>query len=206
MSSSAYANANASMHLDRTGKDFVVEWKPDGEWGFDTRPPPRKCQVQIKSTRLGSRQVRVKLSATEWLAKDLAPAFILCPVIDAEDQVDHYVGFHLANYWLERILERLRKAAVKREIPSHLSIALTLSRGQRLESRGVRAWLENECGADMARYAAEKALALKTIGYDDDGPEYIMTVTVGSVSEIVECLMGERELDASFGTPHPLRN
>ncbi|MFT5932457.1 MAG: hypothetical protein ACI93G_001546, partial [Hyphomonas sp.] len=37
-----------------TGKDFVVEWKPDGEWVFDTRPPPRKCQVQIKSTRLGS--------------------------------------------------------------------------------------------------------------------------------------------------------
>jgi hypothetical protein len=69
---------------DRTGKDFVVEWKPDEKWGFDTRPPPRKCKIQIKSTRLGSRQVRVKLSAAEWLAKDLAPAFILCPVIDTE--------------------------------------------------------------------------------------------------------------------------
>jgi len=26
---------------DRTGKDFIVEWKPDATQGFETRPPPR---------------------------------------------------------------------------------------------------------------------------------------------------------------------
>ncbi|KJS28035.1 MAG: hypothetical protein VR75_00675 [Hyphomonadaceae bacterium BRH_c29] len=89
---------------DRTGKDFIVEWKPDEGNGFDTRPPPRKCLVQVKSTRLGSRQVRVKLSAAEWLAKDLSPAFFICAVIDEAETVDHYVGYHIANVWLERIL------------------------------------------------------------------------------------------------------
>jgi antitoxin ParD1/3/4 len=57
----------------------------------------------------------------------------------------------------------------------------------------------------MAHYAAEKALVLKTIGYEDDGPEYVMAFTVGSVSEIVKCLMGKRELDASLGMPRRTR-
>ncbi|KJS28036.1 MAG: hypothetical protein VR75_00680 [Hyphomonadaceae bacterium BRH_c29] len=95
----------------------------------------------------------------------------------------------------------MRKAAVERKNPSNLSVTLTLSKGHALPPPKVRDWLEEVCGADMALYSAEKSLALKTLGYDDDGPEYVMTFSASSVDEIVECLLGQRELDASFGPP-----
>jgi hypothetical protein len=190
---------------DRTGKDFIVEWKPMEGEGLDTRPPPRKCLVQIKSTRSRSKRVKIKLSAAEWLAKDLTPAFVIAPIIDEQESVSHYYGFHIAGDLLGRILTQLRQAAANGKKPHRLDLDLSLSTGVRLDANEVRAWMEAEAGDDMAQYASEKSLALKTLGYDDEGAEYTVTFSAGSVSEIVECLMGERELEARIGKPRRTR-
>lgn len=201
--------AGARLHAsrpepDRTGKDFIVEWPPEGS-GFDTRPPPRKCLVQIKSTRFTSREVRLKLSSAEWLIKDLSPSFVLCPVFDAGERLLHYICFHLTGDLLGRVLARLRKAEQGGSTPGKVKIHLALSGGTALTQEAVPGWLEEQCGDDMARYASEKALALSTLGYDDAGPQYTMTVSAGSTDEIMECLLGRRTLPVSFGPAHRSR-
>lgn len=190
---------------DRTGKDFIVEWPMKDTAGLDSRPPPLRCNVQVKATRIGSRQVKVKLSAAEWLVKDERPSFFIVPVFGPDDRVDHYYAFHLDGDILERMLIALRKATAEDADPRKKSVSLTLSRGIRLREAGVAGYMLICAGPNPEPYATRKRELLRTLGYADDGAEYKVTFFAKDVSEIVSCIMGERSLTAEIGPARRVR-
>jgi hypothetical protein len=77
------ADLSVSQQIpDRTGKDRVIEWPPlaiVGSMSLDTRPPPLTCVLPIKSVLEKKTSIRIKLSAAEFLARDLRPTFIAVP-------------------------------------------------------------------------------------------------------------------------------
>lgn len=191
---------------DRTGKDCIVEWPPESNYTLDTRTAKRCCRVQVKATTVGRKSVKIKLSALEWLVKDLQPTFVIVPIINQRKSLDHFVGFHISSELLARSLEQLRKADHQNKNPAKTWMTLSLSKGEAVYTdEEMRTYLESCIGSSLTEYNQNKEEQLNTLGYDDEGPEFQATFTMGSYSEFVECLMGERTLRAEFSEPQRTR-
>jgi len=187
---------------DRTGKDCIIEWRPRHDGTPDTRRIIRRCHVQVKTTRITKSNIKIKLSAFDWLVKDLTPCFIVTPVFDTNDDPNHFVIFHIWGSLMERALKKLRQAGVQKKNLNEMYVSIALSTGIRCDSDiEVRQQLERLCGDDTIAYAAQKDHDLRNLGYDDLGPEFKVQFAVNDESEIVDCLMGEKSLAANLGTP-----
>ncbi|MBR9806327.1 MAG: hypothetical protein GYB49_03750 [Alphaproteobacteria bacterium] len=184
---------------DTTGKDFIVEWPHESDYTLDTRPLKYRCYCQVKTTTVDSKSVKVKLSALEWLVKDFLPTFVITPVLDRNKKFEHFVGFHISSELLSRSLKKLRKADYENKDPNKSWMTLSLSKGKVLRTdKDMRTYLESCIGPSLSDYIQHKEEQLRTLGYDDEGPEFQVTFTMEDPREFVECLMGERTLQAEF--------
>lgn len=187
---------------DRTGKDCIIEWPFEPGISFDSRSPPRKCNIQVKSTRTGTARIKVKLSALEWLAKDLLPAFIVVPVFSFNGILDCFVAFHIDDDVGSRILRRLRETTRDAKNPVNQEFSFALKTGVPLKTHSeVRFFLQSTIGECIFEYARLKETWLKSTGYEpDSGPEYEMEIHA-SVSELADHILNEGTFRATFSAP-----
>lgn len=200
----------SKLEPDRTGKDFIVEWRHSSKrlnHTYDTRPSPRRCLVQVKGAGATRPEVRLKLSAVEWLAKDDQPAFVVAPLF-RNKVLTEYLMFHVRGPVLETILKRLREAERDGESLTKFKMTLPVALGERVprDSEQVRLWLERHIPEDLHAYALAKNKERSELGYSGRG-DLTMKVSfkVRDPSHIIDLVMGERTLDAEMQPPQDVR-
>ncbi len=192
--SRARLNCNKSER-DRTGWDFRVEFKMDGDAGatLDQRSP-RAAQIQLKCTagESGTR-VTARLSSIERLAKDPAPAAVV--VFRMKPDGTALMGYvmPLIDNELSRILHRLRRAeADARHDVNHMTISFDYLKGQRFKPtpEGLREALAAVSPVNVNAYTEKKRHQLATLGYDDGGIEADALVWIESPNHLTRILSG----------------
>jgi len=204
------------LEPDRTGKDFIVEWPPAAtgiHTTYDKRPPPRRCVVQIKSTGSERPQMQLKQSAAEWLVKDDTPAFVVSPIYRGPF-LYQFLVVHVRGKVLVAILRRLREAQRDNQMLSQVSLTLPIDTAMKLpgDGAGLRQYLETQIGESTIDYARAKEKERSEAGYEGaSGITMKMRFQVTDLSHIIECLLGDRQLEADlhdvqetrFGIPLP---
>lgn len=192
---------------DKMGWDYLVELPPaaDDAETLDQRQNALRCRIQIKAhwSRDSARAV-LSLSAAERLAKDPGPAFLLIMTAEPGKGEDDPTlsACHLVHFQgdiLARLLKRLREVQVEPAPKSLSEIAFTVasSAGDALSPSGKRlkALLKTACGSDIGAYIAAKTEALKSLGYEPGRYQVKATIQAGSLDELVEVMLGERQAD-----------
>lgn len=184
---------------DRTGWDFIVQDKASltaGHERLDLRPGTLSCHVQLKTMATTTERIEVKLSAMEYLAKEIKPSFICCIEVDDDLTVVALYLVHIRGDFLERILKRLREA--ERDGLKLNEAVLTFSPrsiGQRIAPTGkaLRNELSAAAGSDPAAYARAKAREIRTLGFEA-GRYQLKTTLQGSPDDLVDAFFDQRPM------------
>lgn len=191
-------------HRDRAGWDFAVDF-PQAVTQlqvFDKRPAPLSCLVQVKSINLGQRNVSIRLSAAERLAKDPKPAFVYIPSIDSCRSIKKAHLIHIHGNRLSSILQRLRQeAAAGNEKINRKYISFTITDGEEIETSAgaLKCAFENYIQGGMGVYAEQKTRSLGHLGYE--GVVASITTTLKATeSEIIDIFLGLRTEVKAYNT------
>jgi len=213
---------------DKMGWDFLVELPPDATAAslpLDCRPNRLGCRVQIKTQwRRDDGRFKMTLSAAQRLAMDPGPSFIIvltavpCGEI-AEPTLAFCHVIHMLDNNLERVLKRLREAAIDPQNTPLNSQELTydpnLSGVEILPSgQALRDTLITVCGSDIQAYMAKKDEQKKNLGYASGRYQLSTTITAKDHDEFVEMMLGLRPVslskfeafDARFGKLLPVNH
>jgi hypothetical protein len=191
---------------DRTGKDCLLEWPFAEGPTLDTRPSSKHCHIQVKATKRGSKSVRAKLSALEWLAKNHSPGFVIVPVFNAVGAIEYYAGIHIDEECGAKILKRLREASRDAKKANNAMMSFPLKSAAVLKSDSeVVEYLEQAIGTDIFLYKAKKEAWIKNSGYSDtDGIEYDMEVHA-SIADLANSFLSDGSFKATFSQPRRKR-
>ncbi len=200
MSSKAGLVANPSS-FDRTGWDYVVDWRlaNDGRRSLDMRPPPRSSRVQVKTVWSDVVSVSMRLSSADHLSKGLTPAFIVAVRVDENKAVVESLIAHIEGDLLARILKALRQAHADCKAPNKISISLSLNAWFTplgADPDAVRAFMESAIGESMERYTQLKQKQLDDLGFDADRITMSTTVVGEDAHALTDAMLGLRPLDA----------
>ena len=182
-------------HRDRAGFDFVVNDRinADQKENLDGRHAPFSCLIQTKCIKSSNDQVRLRLSSLEQIAKDLKPSFIYIFRLNDDGIFCDSVLIHIVADVLEKILKKLRsEEAAGRFAVNHARMCLSMSNGIELEPTGqaLRKYLAVACGDDPGKYATNKALALKSLGYEGAAFSVKMSLDLANPEEFVDVMLG----------------
>lgn len=202
---------------DRTGWDFIVEFKYDDEENLDARPAPISAHFQVKAVRHATDRVALRLSSAERLAKDPKPSFIYVFAVNDDLSFRSAHILHLMDEPLGRILKRLReeRASTDRKPVNQQAITFAIASMHELPLTGaaLRAALTSLC-SDMPGYIAEKRKQLDQIGFGENRFEATTTLRVPSMDHLVDGLLGLNPIEVvqfkpsetRFGITLPMRD
>jgi hypothetical protein len=202
---------------DRSGWDFIVEFRFDDEENLDARPLPISAHFQIKTVRASTNIVALRLSSAERLAKDPKPSFIYVFTVNPDLSLSSSYILHLADEPLGRILKRLReeRARPDRTPVNQQKITFGLSSMQALTPTGaaLRNALIAMC-ADVPGYIAKKRQQLEQLGYSGSPVTVKTTLQVSSMEELADGLLGLKPIpvvrfmpsETRFGITMPLKD
>jgi hypothetical protein len=190
---------------DRTGTDYLVKWPIEADssgQSYDTRPNPRECRVQVKTTSASPLRLRLKLSAAERLAKEHGPAFIVAPVL-AGVELAHLTVFHVHGDLLAYLLKAMRIAQKEGELLSRKIVTVPTRLGHRLSGlNDLRMFFETAIGSNPLSYINAKAEELASAGYADErGTTIPITFDTDNPADVVALMLGEKQLLVDIGTP-----
>lgn len=199
--------ANQSIR-DRTGWDYRVEF-PNADLSsnvpLDQRPSPLPMLVQVKAVYASSNKVTLKLRTFERLMKAHEPAFIFIPIYSRDNELHELCAIHLVGAALEKSLERLAALSeTKGTIGESDTISFSRQKWWSATSYPKAGCLREFLSASVEAfggrdsYTANKTRELQTLGYERDS--HIvgrMTLVADSEDEIVEGMLGLRQLKAS---------
>lgn len=195
--------ADALLHAnkvgtDRTGWDFYVEFPfPNGSevHRLDSRPQPPEFKVQVKTVWANAKNVKLRLSSAERLAKWAGAAFVIVLVVD--DSTLEFTSMHLLHVRRE-ILSTILKAlrACERDDSTqvnHRFVRLNHRRdGDALPVTGAafRQHVSIAVGTDPSRYAAEKQAERDNLGVKGARYSIAMTLNASDESEAADIMLG----------------
>jgi hypothetical protein len=190
----------SKVEPDRTGKDFIVEFKlaePNGITSIDRRPPPAQIVVQVKTILAKNDTVRLSLSVAERLAKDTRPTVVAILRIDEQDQFVDLHLVHLIDGRLGRVLQALRKASKIKNARLHeRTISFKISHGSQVERNApaVYAAFAGFAAGNMLEYGVEKRRQIEELGFE--AYRYNMKFSLPHApDDIVDGLLGLKRLD-----------
>jgi len=188
---------------DRRGWDYIVEWPADqiSNFSLDTRPVPLSCHVQVKTMWSDSRSVSVRLSAMEWLTKELKPTFIYCLRIKPDLTIFDVHMIHVRGSFLAEIIRRLREAHATGTAPNKTTFNFALNKwGVLIGPNGYdfRRAVEAYVGLSMSDYASTKANELKTVGFDKGALTLQITISGTTEDELIDAMLGLGSVDGEL--------
>lgn len=201
---------------DRKGWDFIVDWPFEKEsCGYDTRPSPRSCQVQVKTVWDDTDEVVLRLSSIEHLAKDVKPAFIVVLRVMPDQTFAESRIAHVDEDLLGHILKALRIAEIDGEKPNSVKISLSLAKWFEPLSAAkgaLRQAFEAAIGPAMDSYVERKQRSLRELGFDQGHLTFHTTLRASSMDDITDAFLGLAPIEAinttgtetRFGLPLPI--
>ena len=181
---------------DIEGVDRQVVWVRPGSnvlaYGesYDTAKGHLRVNVQVKGTMLKNGKVRLKLSAAKHLVDRNEPAFIMVAKF-LNDEDDPFISFfHVKGPIIDRILKALRECHSKNRQPHKVKLDFYFGKGDIVEPKDIKSYLESEVGDDMDSYAEEKIQYRKTCGYGPDRFNADIVFKVESRAAFMDGLMG----------------
>lgn len=181
------------------GWDYLVEFPypdPDPQVPLDKRSHPIECKVQVKTVWADTRQVELKLSAAERLARTAKPSFIVVLSVAPSLEVVAVHGFHMLDRHLEHVLKRLRKATTEGSLKiNRTHITFNLSDGARLPATGeaLRRFIADACGNDLNAYHQKKQHQLESLGFGTLRFEGRLSIKAQDEAEVAQVFLGLRE-------------
>lgn len=185
---------------DRKGWDFVVDWpfEPSAD-GYDKRPSPLSCLVQVKTVWDDTDAIKVTLSAIEHLAKDVKPAFIAALRVQADLSFAEARLAHVDGNLLAHILKALRKAQVDGAKLNDVEMSLSLNKWFKPlpgEKGDLRSALESAIGPSVGDYIQRKQAALRDLGFEQGHMTLQTTLQAESMDAITDAFLGLAPIEA----------
>ena len=214
------------VHHDKKGWDIFLEF-PHAEpvtkkYYLDIRAPELSCLVQVKATdkRVG-KIPHIKLTNWERMAKSPLPCFFIVIEYDGKDNPQRAYIVHVGEYWIGKILERLRGLeANPGKLLHRCRMQLTYSDADMINSlngSSLESAIRNHVGNDPQKYFNKKCDWINNVGYDefrskvhftlhrmsyDSAMELLVDFGIGLTKEIyLDSLNVE---DVRFGIPRSL--
>ena len=184
---------------DIEGIDHRVVWLTPGSPDlsenetYDTKKPPLRVNVQIKSTETNPAEISIKLSAIKHLVDINDPAFIVIMVYD-QGVYQSMSIFHVDESLIDRILKKLRRCQLQGQKPHKRYLKLRAAQGQQVSDPDIRAYFEKICGEDIDEYARWKIAYRESSGYNDDRFTTHMILRADSEQELFAGFAGRGEL------------
>jgi len=156
---------------DETGWDFIVEFPIDRAvpLPIDMQPPSMTCFVQVKSTDLNTKGVRLALSNLKRLVDHSLPAFICVFVFEGHDKPSSAYILHIDEKLIEKILKTIRKLQAKGKTNLHRhTLLLPLQDKDRIntiDGPTLSKELRTRIGRPFESYAQWKRQLVKRIGF-----------------------------------------
>ncbi len=195
--------ADAGLHankvgIDRTGWDYYVEFPFPPEPGadrLDTRPQPTEFKVQVKTVWLKARNVRLRLSSAERLAKWVGPAFVIVLVADPRNlEFLSMHALHVRGKTLSIVLEALRRCEHDGSTQvNHRTVALNhLRDGEALPMSGaaMRELVARAIGSGFAAYSAGKQVERDNLGVRGARWSGRMVLEASDDAEVSDIMLG----------------
>lgn len=161
---------------------------------MDIRPPEISCKIQVKSTDKRIGKIKdIKLSNWERLVKSPLPSFFV--VIEFDGKVDAQRAYlvHVGEYWIGKILEKLRELEDKTGKPLHkCTMQLTYSESDKIDSPNGKALedaIRKHIGDDPQAYFMKKCEWINNVGYDEYRSKVHFTLPKMSYASIMETLV-----------------
>lgn len=214
------------VHYDKKGWDIFLEFpyaEPEQKKYFlDIRPPELSCLVQVKATDKKVGKIpQIKLSNWERMAKSLLPCFFVVLEYDGKDNPQRAYIVHVGEYWIGKILKRLRGLeANSGKLLHRCSMQLTYSETDMIDALNgicLESVIRKHVGNDPQKYFNKKCDWINNVGYDefrsrahftlpemsyDSAMELLVDFGIGLLKEIpLDSLTVE---DVRFGIPLPL--
>ena len=169
---------------------------------LDSRPLPFQCLFQVKTIKLGTRNVSLRLSA-ERLAKSPIPSFLI--VLLAQE--DTIVGMHIQHI-IDRKAERILKALHACELQSSLQVnkreisfsVKDLGRRLACEASELKRVIKEECVVDPSEYTHTKFIFLKEAGFDTQRLSGSFSISTSSAEDLRDFLLGRTAVEATSMT------
>jgi hypothetical protein len=184
---------------DRTGWDYLVEFPfSERPKPLDSRPSPQEVKVQVKTVGPKAGTFKIRLSSAERIAKYPQAAFVCVLVTDQQNNFQRlYVLVHVIGDLLSLILKELRKCTAKNSLQvnkRHLTLPFAkFGIPVAVSGPGLRRQLEETIGSNPTQYAAMKRNQLAELGFDAARYEGTFTVSVESMSELADILLGRKK-------------
>lgn len=190
----------SKVEPDKTGKDYVVEFRLEGHSptiSYDKREAPRQIIVQVKTISAKNNRVVLSTSVAERLARDLRPAIICILKIDKNDTFTSMHFIEVIDKNLENILRRLRKEYERKNNKLHKSnVPFSPSDGcvVEMESAAFYAKMASLGSPNMQEYATKKNYQIQTLGYAEHRYSLKFTFDAETEDDIADGLLGLKPL------------
>ena len=186
------------VHYDEKGWDIFLEFshaEPETtKYFLDIRPPELSCLVQVKATdkRIG-KIPHIKLTNWERMAKSPLPCFFVVLEYNEKDNPQRAYIVHVGEYWIGKILERLRGVeAHPGKLLHKCSMQLTYSESDMIDSlNGVslESAIRKHVGNDPQQYFNRKCDWINNVGYDKFRSRVHFTLPEMSYDSTMELLV-----------------
>jgi hypothetical protein len=183
---------------DRTGWDFIVEFpfsSPTAPNSLDRRLQPPECRAQIKTVWSRSRNVKLRLSSAERLAKHPQLACIFVMVVREDDlEFDSMYCIHVIDEVLSDILKSLRQCqATDATKVNKTTISFNyMAAGKRVPASGaaLTEFIRAAWGTDGNTYSQKKNDQIANLGFP--GPRYLgrFTLVASNERETADMMLG----------------
>ena len=184
---------------DRTGWDFIVEspFPTSSFTPMDQRPQPPECRSQVKTVWAGQKNIKLRLSSAERLAKHGQLACIFVLTVNQDKTFESLYGIHIIDDVLSMILKEIRKCEqagstrINRTFVRYNFIKL----GERIEVSGehLRAFIETAAGPDPAAYSAMKNRQITELGSVGNRFFGTFTLKVDDERELMDIMLGVKK-------------
>jgi hypothetical protein len=183
---------------DRSGWDFIVEFPystPTIPDSLDRRPQPPECRAQIKTVWSRSRNVKLRLSSAERLAKHPQLACIFVMVVREDDlEFDCVYCIHVIDDILSHILKSLRQCQAKDATKvNKSSISFNyITSGNRIPASGaaLKEFIETVWGKDGNAYSRKKNDQISSLGFVGRPYSGRFTLAVENERETADVMLG----------------
>lgn len=155
---------------DRTGWDTLVEFPFDSVSNLmplDRRPQPASCRAQVKTVWEGAKNIRLRLSSAERLAKLVEPTTIFVFEVNNEKEFRSLHCIHIMDDVLERILLEARKCQKARTPINQTFMRLKFAEFALCvdpNGRELRKFIESIQGGSRTEYITKKVHQINNLG------------------------------------------
>jgi hypothetical protein len=192
---SAKLIANKSTR-DRTGWDYIVEFpnEPNSSERLDDRPARAEIKAQIKTVKITTNSIRLRLSAAERLAKYPQASFIFVLTMAEDQRFKEIFVIHVMDEILEQILKSLRINEERNALninQKYINIDFRkFGKAIPVDHENLRNSIEFCCGPNVKKYIENKHHQLESLGYGEFRYTGKITILADSPDEMLDVMLG----------------